>query len=117
MNVLTMAVRCHFPFSFFLLPSSILFTFLHLFLLPFIIFLLLFPSFLLSFTIFLFPFRLFFYYPLLSFLLPFSIFFPFPHHFLYFSSAFPPLLCFYSPSVILNYPFEICLKETLKFCA
>ena len=134
-----MTLRCHFPFSNFFIS-------LQLFLLFFTISLLPFTSFLLSFTIFfLLPFRrffnfppLFFYLPSYVFLLPFTFFFWFPLDFFYFPSLFftslqhifdfpspffvllfgifPPSV-FLLPSVFLNYPLEICFKETLKLFA
>ena len=117
MNVLTMAVRCHFPFSFFFtsLQHSIdfpspFFTSLHHFFTSLPKFFTFFHHFFTSLQTF--------------FLLPFTLFFTSLQHIFSFPSPFfvllfgiSPLLCFYSPSVILNYPFEICLKETLKFCA
>ena len=82
--------------------SPFFLTSLHSFLLPFILFLL-------SFTIlFLVPFRFFFtslqtfFTSLRRFLLSFRLFYFPSARFLYFSSAFPPLLCFYFPSVFLN---------------
>ena len=109
----TMALKCHFPFSIFLLPFSYfllpfsifllpfstLFTFLHRFLLPFTSFLLSFTSFLLSFTSFLFSFRLFFYFPSPLFYLPFRLFFTSLHHIFYFPLA--SLQYFYT---LLKYP-------------
>ena len=88
-----------FPSAFFLLPSSILLTFLHLFLLPFTIFLLLFPSFLLSFTIFFTSLQTFF-------LLPFTLFFTSLQHIFSFPSPFFVLLFGISPTSVFLLPFS-----------
>ena len=115
---------CYFPSSFFYFPSQVFYFLSPFFLLPFILFVTslhhFFASlqtFFTSFHHFLLPFTVFYF--------PSAYFFTFPHRFLYFSffvllaspPSSPPLLRFYFPSVFLNYPFEICLKETLKFCA
>ena len=117
MNVLTMAVRCHFPFSFFFtslqhsidFPSPFFTSLHHFFYFSSQVFYFLSPFFYFPSDLFFTTLHSLFYFP--------SAYFSFPSPFFVLLFGISPLLCFYSPSVILNYPFEICLKETLKFCA
>ena len=116
----TMALRCHFPFRIFLLPFIIIFTFLHLSLLPFTIVLLPFPIVLLSFTIFILLFRLFFTFlhrfftSLDCFLLPFSIFFYFPSPFFVFLFGIFPTSVFLLPFSNFKLPFWNMLERNIK---